>query len=109
MAPAIGPATGLVAGLLFQWGVFMALTFRQKCGVVFLMGFALDIIQTTHILACTSRNAILSVTSLLLACFLGFWGHNWFVEYKSVLARWGLTVAGALGAGLGNLIVILWG
>ncbi len=73
------------------------------------MGLVLDILQTLHIQACASRDAFLSVATLLSVYMIGFWGHNWFVEHKSPLARWSLTLAGALGAGLGNAIVILWG
>ncbi len=92
-----------------QWGAFVTLTLSQKCGVLFLMGLVLDVLQTIHIQACSSRDVFASVSTLLAIYATGFWGHNWFVEQKSSVARLCLTLAGALGAGLGNAIVILLG
>lgn len=81
----------------------------QQCLMVFFLGFLVDLIQTVHIQACAQRQMVLSVTTIIGIYLVGFWSHQWFVEHKASWARWWITVAGALGAGLGTAAVIAFG
>lgn len=84
------------------------MVFRQ-CFVLFVLGFVVDLIQTVHIQACAKRQMFLSVSTIIAIYMVGFWGHKWFVDHKSEWSRWWITVAGALGAGLGTAVVIYLG
>ena len=81
----------------------------QKCGVLFLLGLVVDLVQTIHIQACAHSDLPASVLTIIAVYVLGFWGHDWFVEHKGKAARWLLTLSAAFGAGLGTGIVILFG
>lgn len=81
----------------------------KQCLVLFALGFVVDLIQTVHIQACAQRQMMLSVTTIVGIYIVGYWGHQWFVEHKTSWSRWWITVAGALGAGLGTAAVIAFG
>ncbi len=81
----------------------------KQCVAVFFLGLVVDLVQTVHIQACSARQMFLAVTSVIGIYLVGFFGHQWFVEHKATSARWWITVAGALGAGLGTAVVIAWG
>lgn len=88
-------------------GVSMSL-FRQ-CAIVLLLGIANDWLMTWHIQACAKRQMFASVATIVAICLLGYMWHKWFVERKDSWGRWWITVAGAIGAGLGTAIVIYLG
>lgn len=82
--------------------------FRQ-CVVLFLLGFLADVVQTLHIQACANKQMFLSVLTIVAIYLVGFFAHKWFIEHKTTWARWWITVAGALGAGVGTGLVIFLG
>lgn len=81
----------------------------RKCVVLFFLGFIVDLTQTIHIQACAEREIIKSVSTIIAIYMVGFWGHDWFVKYKTAFARWMLTASGAFGAGFGTGAAIYFG
>lgn len=81
----------------------------KQCLILFGLGFLTDLIQTIHIQACAEKRMFLSVSTIVAIYLIGFLSHQWFVEHKGKWNRWWITVAGALGAGLGTGAVIAWG
>lgn len=82
--------------------------FRQ-CVVLCLLGFFIDLLQTVHIQACAGKQLFLSVSTIIAIYMVGFWGHAWFNDAQDDSQRWWITVAGALGAGIGTGVVIWFG
>lgn len=80
----------------------------RQCVIVFVLGFMIDLVQTLHINACSDRKVVLGSVTVIGIYLLGFLAHHWFTENKSSWRRWWITVAGALGAGLGTALVLLY-
>lgn len=81
----------------------------KQCVVVFILGLVVDLLQTVHIQACSDRSVVKATSTIVLIYLVGCVGHAWFVDHKDSWSRWSITWAGALGAGVGTALVIIWG
>jgi hypothetical protein len=79
----------------------------RQCVAVFFLALAMDIIGAVHIRALIDNRMSLAVITVIVLHVIGFWEHNWFIKHEE-MARWAITWAAALGAGLGTVVVIMW-
>ncbi len=84
-----------------------AMRFGYQLLAVAASAFAVDVVGCIHVLALVNKSAALAVGTLVLLRLACFPGQHWFIQHETVAARLLLTLAGAVGAGLGTLTVIL--
>ena len=74
--------------------------------VVGLLAFISDVVACLHIKTLVANATVLAVSTVMFLHLAHFPSSHWFINNESAASRFYLTVAGAVGAGLGTLVVI---
>lgn len=76
--------------------------------LVLVLAFLCDIVAAVHIKTLIANNIALAIGTIILIDYLNFLSNLWFVTAPDIKRRLAITTAGALGAGAGTGVVILY-
>ena len=85
-------------------------SYRRQLGLTAASWLIWELAAVAQVKAVNGSLAMLAVTLSLTLPLIGFASNHWYVEQKCVRRRFGLTLAGAIGAAVGTWIVMqVWG